>query len=113
MKDCLFCGISAGDTDTKLLYEDDQIVAFDDIAPQASTHLLIVPKRHIASTLELNEEHEALIGHMVRIGTRQANNAGLADDGFRFVINTGPHAGQTVDHIHLHLLGGQQLGSLV
>lgn len=112
MKTCLFCSIASGATDTKLLFNDEYVAAFADIHPHSPVHLLIVPKKHIESTATLEEEDEALAGHMIRTAQRLAEEQGIADSGYRLVFNTRSHGGQVVDHIHLHLLGGQKLGSM-
>jgi histidine triad (HIT) family protein len=108
MSDCLFCKIADGTIKTELLAADDRAVAFRDIRPQAPTHIVIVPRRHIASLNDLTEADEALIGHLHLLAKKLAAEQGLGD-GYRTVINTGPHGGQTVFHIHLHLVGGRQL----
>ena len=106
--DCLFCKIVAGTIPAKRVYEDDLCLSFADINPQAPTHLLIIPKEHIASQAHAEEEHAALLGHMVAKAAEVARNAGLVR-GYRVVINTGDDGGQTVDHLHLHLLGGRHM----
>lgn len=108
MSDCLFCKIVDGTIPAELLAQDDRAVAFRDIRPMAPTHALIVPREHIASLNELTPAQEPLIGHLHTMAKDLAAKLGLAD-GYRTVINTGPHAGQTVFHIHLHLVGGRQL----
>jgi histidine triad (HIT) family protein len=108
MSDCLFCKIADGTIKTELLAQDDRAVAFRDIRPLAPTHLLVVPRKHIASLNELTEADEALVGHLHVMARQLAAAAGLAD-GYRTVINTGAHAGQTVFHIHLHVVGGRPL----
>jgi histidine triad (HIT) family protein len=108
MSDCLFCKIADGTIKSELLAEDDRAVAFRDIRPMAPTHILVIPRKHIASLNELTEADEALIGHLHFIAKKLAAEAGLGD-GYRTVINTGPHAGQTVFHVHLHLVGGRAL----
>ncbi len=112
MDNCLFCSIAAGEKGT-LRYQDDAVVAFDDIAPKAPVHILIVPKKHIESVATLADGDEQLVGHMVRIAKQLAEERKIADDGYRLVLNTRKHGGQVVDHIHLHLLGGQPLGHMV
>jgi len=113
MRDCLFCTIAHKEKPATLRYEDDQVVAFDDIAPKATVHILVVPKRHIASTAEMTDADEPLIGHMVNSAKHLAESLGIADDGYRLILNTRAHGGQVIDHIHLHLLGGQPLGPMV
>jgi histidine triad (HIT) family protein len=108
--DCIFCKIAAGEIPAKKLYEDQYAVAFADINPQAPVHILIIPKRHIASLAELDstETDKALIGHLHTVASQLARQQNLAS-GYRITINTGPDGGQTVDHLHLHLLGGRQM----
>ena len=106
--DCLFCKIVSGAIPATRLFEDELCLCFADINPQAPTHLLLIPKEHIASTAHLGEEHAALLGHLVAKAAEVARSAGL-DRGYRIVINTGADGGQTVDHLHLHLLGGRHM----
>jgi len=106
MSDCLFCKIVDGKIPAKLVTQDDRAVAFRDLNPQAPTHVLIVPKKHIPSLNELTEADAALVGHLHVVAKQIAADEGLRD-GWRVVFNTGAHAGQTVFHIHLHLLGGR------
>jgi histidine triad (HIT) family protein len=105
---CLFCKIIAGEIPSKPVFEDDLTYAFRDINPQATTHVLVVPRRHIASLAESGVEDTALLGHLHMVAARIASSEGLSN-GFRTVINTGPDGGQTVDHLHVHLLGGRAL----
>jgi histidine triad (HIT) family protein len=107
--DCLFCKIIAGQIPGSIVYQDDRIVAFKDINPQAPTHVLVVPRRHIASLNELTAEDDGLVGEIVRRGAALAKAAGHADRGYRTVFNTNADAGQTVFHIHLHVLGGRTM----
>jgi histidine triad (HIT) family protein len=107
--DCLFCKIVAGSIPAKRVYEDALCLCFADINPQAPTHLLIIPKEHIASQAHAEETHAALLGHLVAKAAEVARGKGLSN-GYRVVINTGPDGGQTVDHLHLHLLGGRHMG---
>jgi len=109
MIDCLFCKILKGEIPAKIIYEDDRLLAFSDINPQAPLHALIVPKRHIASLNDLTPEDDALVGEMVRRAAAIALQHGYAERGFRTVFNTNAEAGQTVFHIHLHLLAGRGL----
>jgi len=106
--DCLFCKIVAGTIPAKRVYEDDLCLSFADINPQAPTHLLIIPKEHIASQTHAEETHGPLLGHLMAKAAELARSIGL-DRGYRVVINTGPDGGQTVDHLHLHLLGGRHM----
>lgn len=107
--DCLFCKIVAGQIPAKIIYRDDLVVAFEDINPQAPHHLLIVPQKHIATLNDAHDEDRELIGSLLTTGSQLAKQLNLADDGYRVVMNTNAGAGQTVFHIHLHLLGGRQL----
>lgn len=107
--DCLFCNIVAGNIPAELLYEDEYVVAFKDINPQAPVHNLIIPKKHIATINDLEPADESIIGNMFLAAKAIANQEGIADQGYRTVMNCGEAAGQTVFHIHLHLLAGRQL----
>lgn len=108
-EDCLFCKIAAGDIPATIVYQDDVVVAFDDIHPQAPTHVVIIPRHHIATVNDLDAEHEELFGKLATVARRIAAERGHADDGYRLVMNCNAAAGQTVWHIHLHLLGGRAL----
>lgn len=110
MNDCLFCKIIAGDIPSKKVYEDDLCYAFYDIAPMAPTHFLVVPKQHFASAAKVTEENAAVVGHIYAVIAKLAKELGFAD-GFRVVTNVGEIAGQTVHHIHFHVLAGKELGS--
>ncbi len=110
MSDCLFCKIIEGKIPAKRVHDEARLIAFRDINPQAPTHILIVPRQHIASLNELTEEHAALVGELHLAAARLAQAEGIAARGYRTLFNTGPEAGQTVHHIHLHLLGGRALG---
>lgn len=107
---CLFCRIAAGDIPASTVYEDADVLAFNDINPQAPLHVLIVPKRHIATTNDLTEADEALVGRLVRTAAAIAAQEGYAERGYRTVLNCNAEAGQTVFHVHLHLLAGRSLG---
>ena len=106
--DCLFCAIAAGEIPSTKVYEDDSILAFRDIAPQAPTHLLVIPKTHISGVSAITAEHSALIGHIFAVIPEIARQEGL-ENGYRVVSNCGPDAGQTVNHLHFHILGGKTL----
>jgi histidine triad (HIT) family protein len=106
--DCLFCRIVAGSVPAKRVYEDEDVLAFADIGPQAPTHLLIIPKRHIASLADAEPEDMPLLGRLMAATAKLAESKGLAG-GYRVVVNTGDDGGQTVPHLHLHLLGGRQM----
>lgn len=103
MEECLFCKVIAGEVPVKKLYEDDQVVAFYDIHPQAPIHFLVVPKQHIPSAAELTEEHGALLGHLFAVTAQLCRELGCAN-GYRLVSNVGEAAGQTVKHLHVHVL---------
>ncbi|MCP5051859.1 MAG: histidine triad nucleotide-binding protein [bacterium] len=103
MSDCIFCKIAAGEFNTDFLFEDDRVVAFKDLSPQAPQHILVIPRAHYASTKDIKDE--ALMGHLFTAAGEVAKKLGISD--YRFVINTGREAGQTVFHLHLHLLGGR------
>jgi len=109
MTDCLFCKIVKGDIPSTNVFRDEQATAFRDIHPAAPTHILIVPNRHIDSVNVLTGDDEQLIGHLFTIAKGLAAQEGIADGGYRLIMNTNAHAGQTVFHIHLHLLGGAPL----
>ena len=109
MADCLFCKIARREIPAALVYEDERVIAFNDINPQAPTHVLVVPKRHIETLNELGTEDDRLIGELVRRAAAIAGERGLSAGGYRTVFNTNRDAGQTVLHIHLHLLGGRTM----
>jgi histidine triad (HIT) family protein len=109
MPDCLFCRIINGELNAGIVYQDDHLVAFNDINPQGPTHILIVPRRHISTLSDLTSEDDEIIGAMVRRAAAIAKSKGIAAGGFRTVFNTNSDAGQTVFHIHLHLIGGRKL----
>ncbi|WP_078119138.1 histidine triad nucleotide-binding protein [Thiosocius teredinicola] len=109
MDDCIFCKIAAGDIPAERVFEDDHVVAFRDLNPQAPTHVLVIPKRHIATLNELKPEDEAVIGRMYGAARDIAEQEGFADAGYRTVVNCNEAGGQTVFHIHLHLLGGRMM----
>ncbi|GIW07366.1 MAG: histidine triad nucleotide-binding protein [Dehalococcoidia bacterium] len=108
--DCLFCKIVAGGIPARIAYQDSDVVAFHDIAPQAPVHILIVPREHLSGLSALTTEHSALLGAIHEAANTIARQEGIADSGYRLVVNNGPHAGQTIFHLHYHLLGGAQLG---
>jgi histidine triad (HIT) family protein len=107
--DCLFCKIINKDIPASIVYEDEQCLAFDDINPQAPTHVLIIPKKHIATTNDIAQEDEALVGHLLRVAAQVAKMKGVDESGYRSVVNCNSDAGQEVFHIHVHVLGGRQL----
>jgi histidine triad (HIT) family protein len=105
--DCLFCKIAEGAIPATVVFEDNELMAFRDLHPQAPTHLLIIPKQHIATINDATDEHQALLGKMILRARQLAQTEGFSDSGYRLVFNVNPHGGQTVFHIHLHLLGGR------
>jgi len=107
---CLFCEIVSGRVPAKMAYKDDDVVAFHDINPQGPTHMLVVPRRHITSLIDVTPADDALLGSLVRRARDLAVEAGLDERGFRLVFNCGEDAGYSVYHIHLHLVGGRRLG---
>ncbi len=107
--DCLFCKISAGEIPADLVYESDHVVAFRDINPQAPTHVLIIPRKHVATINDLNSDEDGDIGKLFQAAATIAREQGIADDGYRVAMNCNAAAGQTVFHLHLHLLGGRQM----
>jgi histidine triad (HIT) family protein len=107
--DCLFCRLIAGEIPANIVHQNDHVVAFKDITPQAPTHVLVVPRRHIASLNDLSPADDALIGEMIRTAANIAQKEGHADRGYRTVFNCNADAGQTVFHVHLHLLGGRKM----
>jgi histidine triad (HIT) family protein len=109
MTDCLFCKVINREIPASIVYEDDRMLAFNDVNPQGPTHVLIVPKRHIATLNDLTPEDDATVGEMIRRAAVIANERGISAAGFRTIFNTNRDAGQTVFHIHLHLIGGRNL----
>ena len=107
--DCVFCKIVAGAIPSQRVYEDDQVLAIRDINPQAPVHVLLLPKRHIASVLEITERHDVLLRRIVLAAGAIAQQEGIAERGFRLLTNTGPDGGQAVAHLHFHLLGGRKM----
>lgn len=108
MSDCLFCKILAGEIPSDKIYEDDMVYVFKDIYPKADVHLLMIPRAHIASLNELDESHDEVMAHMMRLLPKLAKEQGL-NTGFRSIINTGKGGGQEVFHLHIHLMGGSHL----
>jgi histidine triad (HIT) family protein len=107
---CLFCEIAEGKVPSTKVHEDPELVAFRDINPQAPSHVLVIPRKHIASPLDLTEADDQLLGRLVRQGVALSRKLGFAERGFRLVFNCGDDAGYSVSHVHLHLLGGRKLG---
>lgn len=111
-RDCLFCRIAAGEFGTEFVYESDSVVAFNDLDPQAETHVLVIPRAHLSSITALDRDQDALVGELVAAAAGIARQCGIEGSGYRLLTNVGPDAGQTVFHLHLHLLGGNALGPL-
>ena len=109
METCLFCKIASRELPAKIVYEDDDSVAFEDINPKAPIHILIVPRRHLATLLEAGQGDDRLLGHLLLVANNVARQKGIAERGFRLVLNCNSEGGQVVFHLHLHLLGGQRL----
>ena len=109
MEDCLFCKIVNGDIPATVVYKDEQVTAFRDINPVAPTHILVVPNMHIASTNEVSQNDEQLLGHMLAVVKPIADKESISENGYRLIINTGPDANQVVFHLHLHIIGGQRM----
>jgi len=108
MSDCLFCRIINGDISADIVYEDEQVVAFRDIHPQAPVHVLVIPKRHVLNLDATAAEDEALLGHLCTVAAELARRDKIAATGYRLVANVGPDAGESVNHLHFHLLGGRR-----
>jgi histidine triad (HIT) family protein len=111
--DCIFCQIVAGKIPSEIIYQDEELIAFRDINPQAPTHLLIIPKKHIPSLTQLSEAELPLMWRMVTIANKLAQEEGTAETGYRIVVNYGEWGGQAVPHLHMHLLGGRRLSSKI
>lgn len=109
MSDCIFCKIAAGEIPSTKVYEDDLILAFNDIEPQAPVHILIIPKEHITSAADITPTNSSIVAHIFETAAKIAKEKGL-DDGFRIVTNCGDSAGQSVKHLHFHLMGGREFG---
>ncbi len=109
MNDCIFCRIIAGEAPATILYADELVTAFYDIHPITPVHILVVPNRHIESVNDIRKEDATLLGHLIVIARQLASTHGLEQRGYRLVINTGPEAGQSVFHLHLHLIGGRRM----
>ena len=110
MSECLFCKIAAGEIPTKIVFEDDRAIAFEDINPEAPTHVLIIPKKHIPTLLDIAEEDQELIGYLHMVANKIAADRSLTEEGFRLVTNCKKGAGQEVFHVHIHMLGGRKFG---
>jgi histidine triad (HIT) family protein len=106
---CIFCKIAKGEVKSNILYQDDKVVAFPDINARAPVHILVIPRKHIASVSDLTEADEALVGHLFTVASKLAKEQGISNRGYRIVVNSGPYGGQLIAHLHLHILGGRQL----
>lgn len=106
--DCIFCKIVSGELDTEIVYQDDKCIAFNDLSPQAPVHILVVPRDHIASLAESHQSQAELLGHLLVKASAIARSKGIDEKGYRVVINTNGDGGQTIFHLHVHLLGGRQ-----
>lgn len=112
VENCIFCQIVAGSSTAEVVYTDEQVTAFRDRQPAAPVHILIVPNRHITSLNRISDEDEGLLGHMLIVARRLAEQTQISQDGYRLILNTGPDAGQSVFHLHIHLMGGRRLVGL-
>lgn len=110
MEDCIFCKIINREIPSDIVYEDDEVIAFKDIRPVTPVHILVIPKKHISSLVELTEEDEAVIGKIYTVINKVAKDASILEKGFRVIVNCGDDGGQEVKHIHFHVLGGKKLG---
>ncbi len=110
MEDCIFCKIINKEVPSTIVYEDEDVIAFKDIHPVTPVHILVIPKKHISSLVDLKEEDEAVIGKIYTVINKIAKQEGILDKGFRVIVNCGEDGGQVVKHIHFHLLGGKKLG---
>lgn len=108
--DCIFCKIANKQINSKIIRDDEDVVAFHDINPQAPVHVLVIPKKHISRITEMSEADQKLVGKMIQVGQEVASELGIAESGFRLVLNNGSDANQTVPHIHLHVIGGRKMG---
>ena len=113
MEDCIFCKIINGEIPSEKVYEDEEILAFKDINPAAPVHILVIPKKHIKSLLEVNEEDSKIIAKIYEVINKIVKDMKMEEDGFRVIVNCGKDAGQEVMHLHLHLLGGKKLGDKI
>ncbi|MDE3180203.1 MAG: histidine triad nucleotide-binding protein [Acidobacteriota bacterium] len=107
MSECIFCRIVHREIPAKIIFEDESTVAFEDIRPEAPQHFLVVPKEHLESLAKISDDHEPLLGHLLSVAAKLARERGLEPNGYRTVVNTGAGAGQTVFHLHVHVLGGR------
>ena len=113
MEDCLFCKIVKGEIPSTKVYEDDEVLAFEDINPAAPIHILVIPKKHITSLAHLQKEDETVVGKIYNVMNRIAEEKGFKEDGYRVIVNCGKNGGQEVMHLHFHLLAGKQFGEKI
>ena len=113
MNDCIFCKIAAGEIPANIIYSDEWVVAFNDISPKAPIHILIVPKEHLSGASDCDKKEAELLGHIFVIANELAKKFNINESGYRIITNNGKDAGQTVNHLHFHLLGGKDLGDLI
>ena len=113
MEDCLFCKIVKGEIPSTKVYEDDEVLAFEDINPAAPIHILVIPKKHITSLAHLKKEDEAVVGKIYTIMNKIAEEKGFKEDGYRVIVNCGENGGQEVMHLHFHLLAGKKIGEKI
>lgn len=113
MSDCIFCKIATGEIQTEKIFESDDILAFSDLYPAAPVHVLIIPKRHYATTLDMSDEEPEIFGAMIKASSEIARSKGIAESGFRLILNTNADAGQEIFHVHMHLLGGKRIGRMI
>jgi len=113
MEDCIFCKIIKGEIPSEIVYQDEQVIAFKDIQPAAPIHILVIPKKHISTLLDVTEEDSNLIGHIYQVINKIAKDLNIEEEGFRVIVNCGKDAGQEVMHIHFHLLAGKKLGEKI
>ena len=106
---CIFCDIASGKRHGEIVYEDDRVVAFRDVNPMAPVHILVIPREHVVGPLDFDEANESLAGHLVTVAGQVARQEGIASDGYRLVLNQGRNGGQSVFHVHLHMLGGRRM----
>lgn len=109
MKDCIFCKISSGQIPSRVVFQDEEVFAFEDVNPQAPVHVLVIPKRHMEGLNDTKPGDKAFLGHLFETAIRVAEKKGITESGYRVVANTGRNGGQTVFHLHLHVLGGRQM----
>jgi histidine triad (HIT) family protein len=110
MTECLFCDMGSGKAPVEKLHDDDQAFAVRDIHPRAPVHFMVIPKEHVPSAVDIGQEHGPLLAHMIQVANRVAQREGIADKGYRLALNVGEYGGQTIYHIHMHVLGGRRLG---